>query len=727
MTAHFWDENQSRAEDGKFGTGGGSGSAATAKAGGPTAPDAGGNGDKGDKGGKSDHAGVRHVMAAGREADAALDKAHAALDKAGPAGKPARKLLGKAVSFLMTTAANAVCDLVAATTANGNNLNAAIEKRYGKKAAGAITAASKATSHMIGVDKLPPTSVIPGTTLLKKLPFLAVAEVVHQVRKHKSGKAQAEAEAQGPKSKRQQKKFKHAAVKKANAILEKKFGKGNYDKIKDAEFAVGPAISGKLVTAVLAHVHAALDHWTAKHAKKLVAAFAPLGAAEFDFDSDKHPRAADGQFGPGGGGGGSDAKGQAGNEKPPAGGPPAKAPAGPTSGATAAAPGTAPTPEAARGRLKAAHEILKSAGARGLAGGKHLKESVSFLIVRTSSAVTDLDKTIDERYGHKPGMAIKAMGKAIGDLLPKMGGEDIMSDIDMEAVPSGDLLCTLPIVAVAEVARRIYKMFKPDAAPVVRSKTHEKRIKQQAIKKANEKIDRVAKSKGVEAPSPLKRTDFADDEIPKDVMKLARKAARKIAKRYAKWIKHRLPALHRDLAPLSGADFADHMGKVRTLAADLTAGLAAGSVPLREWSGRVAATFANVPLRAARAVWGTDPPPAARRLALAQAEAVRAHVAHFAARLDDCEEDWGRDAPRRADLYAQAGFSHLEEQRRLAARAHGCDAEARFCAEPCRGCPECVAAADAGWTPSGTLPPAGDCPCATNCRCQFRFRRAGAP
>ena len=182
-----------------------------------------------------------------------------------------------------------------------------------------------------------------------------------------------------------------------------------------------------------------------------------------------------------------------------------------------------------------------------------------------------------------------------------------------------------------------------------------------------------------------------------------------------------------DLAPLAGAEFAAHLERVRAVAADLTGGLAAGSVPLREWHGRLSAAFSNVPMRAARAVWGADPPPAARRLALSQAEAVRSHVALFADRLADCEEDWDRDAPRRADLYAQAGVSHLEEHRRLAARAHGCDAEARFCAAGCRDCPECVAAASAGWQAAGTLPPLGDCRCATRCRCHFRFRRAGAP
>ena len=108
-------------------------------------------------------------------------------------------------------------------------------------------------------------------------------------------------------------------------------------------------------------------------------------------------------------------------------------------------------------------------------------------------------------------------------------------------------------------------------------------------------------------------------------------------------------------------------------------------------------------------------------------KAAAAHVALFAARLDAGEEEWGPATAARADLYAQAAFSDLEEQRRTAARASGADEEKRECGDDCHECAECREKAAFGWRPICTLPPAGDCPCATRCRCYFRFRAAGAP
>jgi hypothetical protein len=174
------------------------------------------------------------------------------------------------------------------------------------------------------------------------------------------------------------------------------------------------------------------------------------------------------------------------------------------------------------------------------------------------------------------------------------------------------------------------------------------------------------------------------------------------------------------------AEFVAYAESVRESVAACAGDLAAGRSDLIAWRGRVSALLSPVPFRAAVAATGGAVGPASWDLALVQAGDTYRHVALFADRLAACEEDWARDAPRRADLYAQSGFSALEEHRRLAAKEAGADEERSECAPECRECDECRKKAEFGWQPLGRLPASGDCPCATRCRCTFEFRCAAA-
>jgi hypothetical protein len=382
-----------------------------------------------------------------------------------------------------------------------------------------------------------------------------------------------------------------------------------------------------------------------------------------------------------------------------------------------------------RKSLADAHATLEKAGEAGKKGRKHLREAVSFLVARSSAALADIDESVNHRYGKRAGTVILAAGKCVGDLVPKLGGSDIMQDIDMEAVPSGDLLCTLPVVAVAEAIKQFSRLFAKRAAePAGPKSNRQKRLHERAlVDKANDKLDRHAKKSGVRVKK-IKHSDVGefsagDDEYMKPIMKLVKKKFKKIRRQYEKWLAGRFDALKTDLAPLAPAAFAACVEAARRHAAAVTAELTRGAITLPTWTARMGAVFANVPVRAARTVWGGDVPPAAWNLAVEQAAAVRAHVAEFARRLADHEEDWGAVTAARADLYAQVGFSDLHEHERLAARSAGFAAERRVCSDDCRSCAECIRHAAASWRPIGTLPVVGDCGCASRCRCQFRFGR----
>ena len=75
----------------------------------------------------------------------------------------------------------------------------------------------------------------------------------------------------------------------------------------------------------------------------------------------------------------------------------------------------------------------------------------------------------------------------------------------------------------------------------------------------------------------------------------------------------------------------------------------------------------------------------------------------------------------RARLYANSGRVIYEEMRRRMARNKGKTEERRILA-PAEHCEGCLAQADLGWQPIGTLDPIGAEECRTNCMCRFEYR-----
>jgi hypothetical protein len=77
----------------------------------------------------------------------------------------------------------------------------------------------------------------------------------------------------------------------------------------------------------------------------------------------------------------------------------------------------------------------------------------------------------------------------------------------------------------------------------------------------------------------------------------------------------------------------------------------------------------------------------------------------------------------RAELYADAARVSHQEMRRRDGRLGGATQERRVlrASESCAGC---VAEADRGWQPAGTLAPLGSQQCRSRCRCVFQTRPA---
>lgn len=75
--------------------------------------------------------------------------------------------------------------------------------------------------------------------------------------------------------------------------------------------------------------------------------------------------------------------------------------------------------------------------------------------------------------------------------------------------------------------------------------------------------------------------------------------------------------------------------------------------------------------------------------------------------------------------YVNTARAAYAEGQRGTARALGEDEERRVL-HPAEHCPDCVAAANRGWQPIGTLPKIGESECRHNCKCTFEFRKRPA-
>lgn len=99
----------------------------------------------------------------------------------------------------------------------------------------------------------------------------------------------------------------------------------------------------------------------------------------------------------------------------------------------------------------------------------------------------------------------------------------------------------------------------------------------------------------------------------------------------------------------------------------------------------------------------------------------------FARELASGKQPMNRTAITRARMYGQAGRGLYQEMRRRGEKKRGKTEEMRVLGpnenhcestETIDGCIELAGR----WAPIGTLPPIGESPCYTNCKCQFRFR-----
>lgn len=150
-------------------------------------------------------------------------------------------------------------------------------------------------------------------------------------------------------------------------------------------------------------------------------------------------------------------------------------------------------------------------------------------------------------------------------------------------------------------------------------------------------------------------------------------------------------------------------------------------VPADEWALRMAGiATASALVAGAFAVGGWA------RVGIAQAD-IEAHLLSELGYLDGFADDLAagripRDGRfvRRAMLYGAAGWGLYMALRGREARRRGYDEERSNLDPGAEHCAGCVAEADKGWQPIGSLVPIGDRQCRSNCRCHLQYRnRAG--
>ena len=99
------------------------------------------------------------------------------------------------------------------------------------------------------------------------------------------------------------------------------------------------------------------------------------------------------------------------------------------------------------------------------------------------------------------------------------------------------------------------------------------------------------------------------------------------------------------------------------------------------------------------------------------------YLNNFAGQIASGEQQLNGQVIVRTDLYGQAARGTYEAQRQRLEVSNGMEEERRILEKDGANCQDCLAAADEGWQPIGTLPEIGDSVCLTNCRCEFEYRR----
>lgn len=97
------------------------------------------------------------------------------------------------------------------------------------------------------------------------------------------------------------------------------------------------------------------------------------------------------------------------------------------------------------------------------------------------------------------------------------------------------------------------------------------------------------------------------------------------------------------------------------------------------------------------------------------------HLDRFASQIANGEQALNGQVLFRTDLYGQAARGTYESQRQRLEIGNGMRFERRLRENDGSNCIDCIAAADEGWQPVGTLPIIGDSACLTNCRCTFVY------
>jgi hypothetical protein len=396
-----------------------------------------------------------------------------------------------------------------------------------------------------------------------------------------------------------------------------------------------------------------------------------------------------------------------------------------------------------------ANKLLVKAGGPSNKGSKKIREAVAILVSTIGLAVANLDHTILTRYGVGAATTIKLVGKFAPAMLP--GIPD-----GIKAVPNGDMLVALPLIAVAEVAKRVVGQIadhlphavsaplppkdEQNSPPPIGNKRQQRLLQHDAERKATRLLRKRAKEWHVGGY--IKAVHLSGDARDQAIDDLVRKAMGRIRKKYARWLTQNAGELKIALAPLAGhqllpagteklaaishivptsaelVDFGDYVQGVNQDATLVTHMMLKGAYTLSQWRTRMMQVLGPMPLRAAFSASPNGIAPESWKLASEQTQKLSSHVLAMSQRLDSFEEDWN-DAPARAAMYANVAHSFAQEHRRLAARLAGFSAECRESCGDC--CDDCREQAGKGWQPAGELPPAGDCDCGTRCRCTFSF------
>jgi hypothetical protein len=160
-------------------------------------------------------------------------------------------------------------------------------------------------------------------------------------------------------------------------------------------------------------------------------------------------------------------------------------------------------------------------------------------------------------------------------------------------------------------------------------------------------------------------------------------------------------------------------GRMRALAEALRD----GRLSIAEWQVQMAREVKNAHLYSAAAAkggWQNMTPADYRRVGQRIREQY-AFLNAFAAQVASGQQAMDGRMVARAELYGQAGRATYHHVERGEMEVRGMTEESSVL-HPADSCDECIAEADAGWQPIGTLTPVGERACLGRCRCTLDYR-----